>query len=356
MKKLKGYIFSRPFLGERVPQHVQNIILRDYSKKQKINFLLSATEYQTKKSTYILKEILEKIKNYDGLLFYSFLQLPENSKDRTNLFTSVIKNKKELHFAVENLIAKNKKDFANLEELYLLKLSTFYNKKNKFQNKIGKLKNYVTSKHKKTKRNYLQRMINQKVYCMNVSKKYGKDYWDGNRKFGYGGYKYIQNYHKPLAIKLIRDYKLTNNSKILDIGCGKGYLLFEIKKILKNISIVGIDISNYAKKNSKQEIRNKIFLRDINKKLNFKNNEFDLTISINTLHNLKIKSVVQCLSEIERISNSKYVCVESYRNNNEQFNLQCWALTAETLIDVQSWKYLFKISKYTGDYEFIYFE
>ena len=355
MKKLKGYIFSRPFLGERVPQHIQNIVLRDYSKKLNINFLLSATEYQTTKSSYILKEILEKIKNYDGLLFYSFLQLPENTKDRINLFNSVVKNKKEIHFAVENLIAKNKKDFANLEELFLLKLSTFNNKKNKFQNKIGKLKNYVTLNHKKTKRNYLHRMVNEKVFCMHVSKKYGKDYWDGDRKFGYGGYRYIKNYHKPLAEKLIKDYKLTNNSKILDIGCGKGFLLYEIKKILKNISITGIDISKYAQINAPKDIKKNIIIKDINKKLNFKKNQFDLTISINTLHNLKIDKIVQNLKTIEKISKSKFICVESYRNNKEQFNLQCWALTAETIIDTKSWKYLFEISSYSGDFEFIFF-
>ena len=355
MKKLKGYIFSRPFLGERVPQHIQNIILRDYSKKQNINFLLSATEYQTAKSIYILKEILEKIKNYDGLLFYSFLQLPENTQDRINLFKSIIKNKKEIHFAVENLIAKNKKDFTNLEELFLLKQSTFNNKKNKFKKKIGKPKNYVTLNHKKTKRNYLQRMVNEKVFCMNISKKYGKDYWDGDRKFGYGGYKYIKNYHKPLAEKLIKDYNLTDNSKILDIGCGKGFLLYEIKKILKNINITGIDISKYAKINAPQDIRKKIIIKDINKKLNFKENQFDLTVSINTLHNLKIDKIVQNLKIIEKISKSKFICVESYRNNKEQFNLQCWALTAETIIDTKSWKYLFQISNYTGDFEFIFF-
>ena len=95
------------------------------------------------------------------------------------------------------------------------------------------LKNYVTLNHKKTKRNYLHRMVNEKSFLYACFKKYGKDYWDGDRKFGYGGYRYIKNYHKPLAEKLIKDYKLTNNSKILDIGCGKGFLLYEIKNFKK---------------------------------------------------------------------------------------------------------------------------
>ena len=263
MKKLKGYIFSRPFFNERVPQHIQNIVLRDYSKKKKINFLLSATEYQVKKSTYILRELLQNIKNFDGILFYSFLQLPEDKSERHYLFNILKKNKKEIHFAVENLIVKKNNDYIKLENLFLIKQSVSNKNIQHTKYKIGKLKKLITFNHKRTKRNYLERMINNKVKCMKISKKYGKDYWDGDRQFGYGGYKYIEGYHKPLAKKLIKDYNLNNNSKILDIGCGKGFLLYEIKKILKKISITGIDISKYAKKKAFGEIRDNIIIKFI---------------------------------------------------------------------------------------------
>jgi ubiquinone/menaquinone biosynthesis C-methylase UbiE len=146
------------------------------------------------------------------------------------------------------------------------------------------------------------------------------------------------------------------NKKVLDLGCGKGFLLYEIKKILNNIEILGIDFSKHAKLNAKKEISRYIISNDIRRKLNYKDNDFDLVISINTLHNLKLKPLMQCLKEIERIGRSKFICAESYRNEKEQFNLQCWALTAETLIDVESWKWIFNLSGYTGDYEFIYFE
>ena len=109
--------------------------------------------------------------------------------------------------------------------------------------------------HNSTKRNYLQRMLNSKVSCMIEAKKYEKNYWDGNRKYGYGGYKYIPGRLEPVAKKLIKKFKLNNNSKILDIGCGKGYLLFEIKKILPNIHIAGFDKSKYALKNAHKEIK-----------------------------------------------------------------------------------------------------
>jgi ubiquinone/menaquinone biosynthesis C-methylase UbiE len=159
-----------------------------------------------------------------------------------------------------------------------------------------------------------------------------------------------------LAKKLIKDYSLNESSKILDIGCGKGFLLYEIKRILKNSKLYGLDISKYAKKNAKVEIKNNIKIWDANNKLDFDSKFFDLVISINTLHNLKLKNLYKCLENIERVGKNKFICVESYRNEKEQFNLQCWALTAETLIDTSSWEWLFRKSGYTGDYEFIYFE
>ena len=94
---------------------------------------------------------------------------------------------------------------------------------------MGALKNFVTPLHKRTKRNYVKRMNNDKVYCSKIAKKYSKEYWDGDRKFGYGGYKYIPGRWKPVAKKLIKTYKLNSKSKILDAGCGKGFLLHEIK-------------------------------------------------------------------------------------------------------------------------------
>lgn len=351
---LKGYIFSRPFFGERVPQHIQNIVLRDYCKRSNINFLMSATEYAIKNSSYILSELILNYQNFDGIIFYSLLQLPENKKIRHFLYNKTIKKNKQIHFAVENIVAKEKKDFEEIEKIFLIKTIS-YQKKNFLKLKIGNKKNFITPKHKKTKRNFLERMINQKVDCMKIAKKYNYDYWDGDRRFGYGGYKYINGYNKVLAEKLIREYSLNNNSKILDIGCGKGFLIYEIKKILKNVKIFGIDISKYAKKNTFTNLKKNIIIHDARTKLPFDDEYFDLVISINTLHNFKLPDAFKSLKEIERVGKSKFICVESYRNENEQFNLQCWALTAETLIDVVAWKWVMKESGYTGDYEFIFF-
>ena len=355
MKKLKGYIFSRPFFEERVPQHVQNIINKDYCQKKNYIFLMSATEYNQENSTHILYELIESINNYDGIIFYSLFQLPVDDKKRKKLFKKIIGKKKELHFAVEGLFIKSYRDIKNIEDIFKLKKSIIKKKKiNTF--KLGKEKHYVNFKHKQTKRNYLGRMNDEKIICMKISKKYGKDYWDGDRRYGYGGYYYIKNYHSYLAKKLITDYQLSSNSKILDIGCGKGYLIYELSKLLNSKNVYGCDISRYAILNAKKEIKKNIFYHDARKKFKFKNNEFDFVFSNTTLHNFKLPDLYISLREIERISKKKYICVESYRDEKEQFGVQCWALTAETLIDTKAWKWMFKQANYTGDFEFIYFE
>ena len=214
----------------------------------------------------------------------------------------------------------------------------------------------ITTLHKKTKRNYLERMINNKVKCMTISKKYGYEYWDGNRKFGYGGFKYIPGRWEQVAKKFIKRYKLNNKSKILDLGCGKGFLLYEIKKILPKILIKGLDISNYGLKNSKKEISKYLFRGDLKKRLKFKSKEFDFVFSINTLHNLEINYLIQAIEEIQRVGKKHFICSESYKNDKELFNLQCWALTCESFFSKKEWIWILKKSGYTGDYEFIYFE
>ena len=216
--------------------------------------------------------------------------------------------------------------------------------------------NFVSNLHKKTKRNYLERMINDKVECMKKAKMYEFDYWDGDRKFGYGGYKYIEDRWKPVAQDLINEYGLTNDSSILDVGCGKGFLLYEIYKILPKISIKGFDISKHGINQAKKEIREDLILHDAKKKFPYQDKEFDLVISLATLHNLKLKDLFYSLSEIERTGKKAYVMVESYRNEKELFNLQCWALTCESFFSTDEWEWIFEKNCKNCDYEFIYFE
>ena len=217
-------------------------------------------------------------------------------------------------------------------------------------------KNLISSLHNSTKRNYISRMLDNKVFCMKEAKKYGKKYWDGSRRFGYGGYKYIPGRWSKVARQLINNYKLKPGSKVLDVGCGKGFLLYELLKIIPTLKIYGFDISKYALKNSLKIKNLNLFYHKAENKLPFKDNNFDLVISINTLHNLKLFDLENAIKEINRVGKKKYIVVESFQNDKELFNLQCWALTCQTFLSKDEWIWLYKKIKYNGDYEFIYFK
>ena len=220
---------------------------------------------------------------------------------------------------------------------------------------MGKLLNIVNKLHKKTKRDYISRMVDNKIECMKKAKEYGKDFWDGERRYGYGGYKYDGRW-KSVAEDLIEEYNLKDGCKILDVGCGKGFLLYEFKKLLPNAKVVGFDISKYALQNAKDEIKENLFKHSAQDIYPFGDNEFDLVISLTTLHNLKVYDLKRALQEIERVGKNKYIVVEGYREEAELFNLQCWALTCESFFRPDEWIWLFKEFGYSGDYEFIYFE
>lgn len=220
---------------------------------------------------------------------------------------------------------------------------------------MGRLLQLVTPLHKKTKRDYLGRMTNDKVASMKKAREYEFDYWDGDRKYGYGGYKYDGRW-KVVAQKLIQIYKLKPDARILDVGCGKAFLLYELKKLLPKSKIVGFDISKHGIADAPQSIRSSLFLYKAQDPYPWGDQYFDLVISITTLHNLHLYELETAVKEIERVGKDKYIMVESWRNEEELFNLECWALTANLLLTPAEWIWLYKHFGYTGDYEFIYFE
>lgn len=221
---------------------------------------------------------------------------------------------------------------------------------------MGQLLKIVTPLHQATQRDYLARMQDEKTHCMQIAKQYEKDYWDGNRRYGYGGYKYIPGRWKPVAEALIKRYKLSNESSVLDVGCGKAYLIYELKLLLPGLKIAGFDISKHGLAEAKEEIRESLFIHKAQDLYPYEDNEFDLVISLGCFHNLRVFELQTALSEMERVGKRGYIMIESYRNEKELFNLQCWALTAESFFDVSEWIWLYQHFGYTGDYEFIYFE
>lgn len=221
---------------------------------------------------------------------------------------------------------------------------------------LGKKIDFINVNHQSTKRNYLKRVLEiDKSLAAKKAKKWGFDYWDGSRKICYGGY-YYDGRWKNIAKKIIKYYKLTNASKVLDIGCGKGFLVYELKKLLPDAQILGVDISKYAIKNSKKEIKKYLHHGDV-RKLNFKKKYFDLVICLNTLHVLYAYDFARAISEINRVSKRNiYICVESYRNEKEKMNLLYWQVTCEMFCNVKEWLWWFRQTKYRGDYSFIFFK
>ena len=221
---------------------------------------------------------------------------------------------------------------------------------------MGGLVQFVTPLHQATSRAYIDRMVDDKVHCMLKAKEYETDYWDGHRRYGYGGYKYIPGRWKPVAESLIEHFDLTGNSSVLDVGCGKGFLLYELKQIFPDITIAGFDISEHGLSQSREEVRENLFHHKAQDPYPYENNSIDLVISLGCLHNLRVFELENALKEIERVGKQGYVMLESYRSEQEQFNLQCWALTCGSFFDVEEWIWLYNRFGYTGDYEFIFFE
>jgi SAM-dependent methyltransferase len=216
---------------------------------------------------------------------------------------------------------------------------------------------FLQDQHASIKRDYLQRVIQfDKAECSEIASRFGQQYWDGERRFGYGGYLYDGRW-RPLAQRLAEHYALQPGDRLLDVGCGKGYLLYEFTQVVPGVEVAGIDISDYAIAHAKDEVRPFVRVGDA-ADLPFASAQFDFVVSLGTLHNLPLEKVQQALREIERVGKSakKYFMVESYRSAREKVNLLYWQLTCESFHSPESWAWLAGQAGYTGDHGFIFFE
>ena len=213
--------------------------------------------------------------------------------------------------------------------------------------------------HKSTQRDYLARVNDPefpKAKAAELAKQFDFDYWDGDRRICYGGYRYLEGRWEKVARALAEHYELPAKPKILDIGCGKGFLLYDFLKVIPDAEIYGIDSSSYALANSKEEIRHRLQLGNATA-LPWPDDHFDLVISINTLHCLHAQELDPALREMERVGKkNKYLCVESYRNEQEKANLLYWQVTCEAFNSPEAWQWWFEHTGFSGDHSFIYFE
>ena len=199
-----------------------------------------------------------------------------------------------------------------------------------------------------SKRNLKLREVKKTEEHIRISRKYGREYFDGSRDYGYGGYKYDGRW-KPVAIDIIKYFNLNKGDKVLDVGCAKGFLVKDLCDLGINAS--GIDISQYALDNSIEGVRAKLSLANANQ-LPFPNDTFDAVLSINTIHNLDRNGCISALKEINRVckSNNSFVQVDSYHTPEQKKIFESWVLTAKFYGYPQEWLEVFLEAEYSGDW------
>ncbi len=181
-----------------------------------------------------------------------------------------------------------------------------------------------------------------------IAREFGKEFFDGDRLVGYGGYKYDGRWVS--VVERFRDYYgLTSEDSILDIGCAKGFMLYDFRQVIPGIEVAGIDISQYAIDNAMESIKPFVMVANA-KELSFPDKSFDLVISINTVHNLPLEECRQAIREIGRVGKKSFLVVDSFRNLEEEKRMRMWNLTGITILSVDEWKQLFVEAGYTGDY------
>lgn len=210
---------------------------------------------------------------------------------------------------------------------------------------IDLLKNYP-----KTKRNTSERNLEKDDSVRAIARQFGKEFFDGERKYGYGGFQYAPRFWRPVVPDFVSFYKLSSGHSVLDVGCAKGFFLFDLVDMVPGIKVAGIDISEYAVKNAKSEVASFI-KRACATSIPFASKSFDLVVSINTIHNLEIEQCATALEEIQRVSRGNaFITVDAYRNDEERKRMFEWNLTARTIMHVDEWIQFFKKVGYSGDY------
>ena len=216
---------------------------------------------------------------------------------------------------------------------------------------------FVNKLHQSTQRDYVGRVTEfDKAECAQVAIQYGVDYWDGDRQYGYGGYRYDGRW-RTIAEDMAKHYRIKPGDKILDVGCGKAYLLYEFTQAVPGVEVAGIDISDYAIEHSKEEVRPFLQSGDA-VSLPYEDDTFDFVVSITTLHNLYNFELRQAVQEIQRVGkkDTKHIVVESYRDEREKANLLYWQLTCRSFYTPDEGQWFLNESGYTGDYSCIYFD
>lgn len=215
---------------------------------------------------------------------------------------------------------------------------------------------FIQELHSSTRRDYVKRVVDHdKAECAAIARRFGSEYWDGDRRYGYGGYRYDGRW-RPVAAALARHYGLKAGDRLLDVGCGKGYLLHELALEVPGLQVAGLDVSAYAVAHAKEEVAAAMRVGDA-RRLPYDDGSFDVVVSLGTLHNLPLEGVFQALGEMERVGRGprKYFMVESFRDEREKANLLYWQLTCLSFHGPETWAWITDRAGYRGDHGFIFF-
>lgn len=208
----------------------------------------------------------------------------------------------------------------------------------------------LLANYPKANRNLQERLAAKTEEVRAVARLFGQEFFDGDRQYGYGGFSYNPRFWQPVIPTFKEHFGLTGDSSLLDVGCGKGFMMHDLAEQIPEITVKGIDISDYAIANCIDDMKPHVQVANA-KQLPFPDKSFDVVISVNTIHNLDRSECAQALREIERVSRGRsFVTVDAYRTEVEMERMFAWNLTARTIMSVDEWVAFFAEAGYTGDY------
>lgn len=208
----------------------------------------------------------------------------------------------------------------------------------------------LLANYPKANRNVAERGAGKTEAQRAIARQFGREFFDGERETGYGGFSYQPRFWQPVIPTFVEHFDLSSASSLLDVGCAKGFMLYDLQLALPGITLAGIDISQYAIDTALPEVAPVMQVADA-KSLPFDDDSFDIAISINTVHNLELDECAQALQEIQRVAKrGSFVTVDAYRDETERERMMDWNLTAKTIMSTQEWQTFFEKVGYTGDY------
>jgi SAM-dependent methyltransferase len=211
-------------------------------------------------------------------------------------------------------------------------------------------------RYPRSKRNIEKRTTAQSAENIRIAREYGREYFDGTRDTGYGGYRYNPRFWTEVAEDMVAHWKLKPGDRVLDVGCGKGFLVKDLMRTCPGLEVFGLDISEYALMNCEPEVVGRLHLGDC-MKMPFPDNSFAAVTAINVVHNLERDDCITAVREVERLAPGRgYIQVDSYRTPEEHELFLSWVLTAKTHYDPAGWKQLYAEAGYTGDYHWTIIE